>query len=303
MEPAPRGGGAVHPTWHSLSPVAFSAETPLDGAALDDADVAPVAYLHSSLLACGYNVADDDEVDAILFGPATSEAVATLQACCGLPDTGMVDAATWTALVTETLLASGTGRDDAVRHAAAMLAAPPPWAALTHGTVQSHFHAAPAPTTSSPASLWPSLRRDDGGAPVALLHALLMVHGYYTDDDEASYWTFGSGTDMALRTFQACAGLVDSGVTCGATWRALVSKMPELDSVDEDDTDVRQTVGAVRVWLDKSGGDSEQLLSAGLTTFHALLQAVVDGSRDLSGDGREGSVWLLGEQRWSTPHK
>jgi hypothetical protein len=96
---------------------AFTGDAPLG--VVDDADVAPIAFLHSSLLACGYNVADDDEVDAILFGDSTAEAVATLQACCNLPDTGIVDSATWAALVGETLIAGGDGnRDDAARHAA-----------------------------------------------------------------------------------------------------------------------------------------------------------------------------------------
>ena len=292
---------AVHPLWPKLA--AFTGDAAQ--AAADDADVAPVAFLHSSLTACGYNVADDDEIDAILFGPATAEAVATLQACCNLPDTGIVDDATWAALVAETLLAAGDStvtRADTVRHAAATLAAPPPWAALTHGAVPplrpAHHAAAPA---DAPPSLWPSLRRDDGGAPVALLHALLACHGYYTDDDEADYWTFGSGTDMALRTFQACNSVLDTGATCATTWRVLLTTLPELAAVDADDVEVKATVAAVAAW--RGGRDAEHLLSGGLPTFHALLQTVVDSSRDLSGEGRAGSVWLLGEQRWSTPHK
>jgi peptidoglycan hydrolase-like protein with peptidoglycan-binding domain len=292
----------VHPLWPKLT--AFTGDAPLG--VVDDAGVAPIAFLHSSLLACGYNVADDDEVDAILFGPSTAEALATLQACCNLPDTGIVDSATWAALVGETLIAAGDGnRDDAARHAAATLAAPPPWAALTHGAQPPlrPAHHAPAPVAATPpASIWPTLRRDDGGAPVALLHALLACHGYYTDDDETDYWTFGSGTDMALRTFQACCSIVDTGVTCAATWRVLVTTLPELGAVDDDDVEVKATVAAVQAW--RGDSDAEALLSQGLPSFHALLQGVVDGSRDLSGDGRAaGSVWLLGEQRWSIPHK
>ena len=108
---------------------------------------------------------------------------------------------------------------------------------------------------------WPPLRRDDGGRAVAALQALLEAAGYYCEEDEGIYWTFGLSTEAALRTFQACEGLNETGVADGATWRALAGE--------------------------------EGWAAGPADTF----DRVVDDDKDMGQDG----VWLLGEQRWERP--
>lgn len=116
---------------------------------------------------------------------------------------------------------------------------------------------------ASAAHRWPPLRRDDGGRAVAALQALLEAKGYYCEEDEEMYWTFGLSTEAALRTFQACEGLSETGVADGASWRALAG---------------------------------EEGWAAGPTVTFAN---VVDDDKDMSQDG----VWLLGEQRWERKEK
>jgi hypothetical protein len=50
----------------------------------------------------------------------------------------------------------------------------------------------------------------------------LGAHGYYCGDDEMRWWQFGSSTLDALKTFQACNGLPESGATDERTWLALL---------------------------------------------------------------------------------
>jgi hypothetical protein len=61
-------------------------------------DVYHVAKLQELLLSAGFGV-DDDELEEVFFGPNTSEALKTFQACAGLSETGCADEPTWAALV------------------------------------------------------------------------------------------------------------------------------------------------------------------------------------------------------------
>ena len=308
----------IHPLWPTL----FNGWAPAPGVgSIDDdalaAEIPPVAYLHACLDAASYNVAFDGEVDEVadfMFGPATAEAVATFQACHGLPDTGVVDGPTWHALLVARFNAEGmednetaADKDDIADAVTAALAAPPPWGSrVDGGGAATHTS---GPTTSAPLKCtWPALRRDDGGTDVALLQTLMSCHGYYCDEDESTYWTFGPTTEDALRTFQACAQLPDTGITCAVTWKALLSTLPRTEIVSSDEEqDLRViTTAAVKDLLAKPafGFDFDALLTAHPKDgFEALVGAVVDASKDLARDGEggsaDGAIWLLGEQRWA----
>jgi antiviral helicase SKI2 len=263
--PPPRHTVKVHPAWPLLS--------------RGSDEIQPMSFLHGRLLTCGYAL-EAEEAEDWFFGASTHEAVATLQACARppLPETGVMCAATWAAL------GLATGEWDA-------LAEPPPWQKPAgadsedesvelmelvaagggdsddddggnsggldnEGEEFATFHSQPVDETTT--HHWPPIRRDDGGGLVAALQALLERRGYYANDDETMYWTFGLSTEAALRTFQASEGLVDTGVVDGATWRALVG---------------------------------EQLWTSGPA---AVMEELVDPSRDMAQDG----VWLIGEGRW-----
>ena len=85
--------------------------------------------------------------------------------------------------------------------------------------------------------------------------------GYFCDEDETRWWMFGMTTQYALRTFQSCNGLHETGVADEATWIAL---MP-AGALPSDIENVQ------------SGGSDDDDLS----------------------ETSEGRVWLLGEQRWA----
>ena len=56
---------------------------------------------------------------------------------------------------------------------------------------------------------------------VAMLHRLLAAHGFCVSDEEEEDFLFEQSTEEALRTFQVCNGVEETGFVDGATWRAL----------------------------------------------------------------------------------
>jgi peptidoglycan hydrolase-like protein with peptidoglycan-binding domain len=115
-------------------------------------------------------------------------------------------------------------------------------------------------TSTAAPGVWPVLMEGDSGRLVHSLQVLLRRAGCHCDRDEAEWWMFGATTVTALRTFQACAGLPETGVANEALWRALA----EPGTAPADLQDVRS-----------GGSDDEDL--------------------EFTGEDR---VFLLGENRW-----
>lgn len=111
---------------------------------------------------------------------------------------------------------------------------------------------------------WPTVLEGEGGQVVHALHVLLCEAGFYPCDDEMQWWQFGDSTMAAIRTFQACNGLAETGTANERLWKLLAG--------DGADPSIVDTL--------KSGNTDDE---------------------DLSLENREGMVWLIGEQRWCRP--
>ena len=70
------------------------------------------------------------------------------------------------------------------------------------------------------------------------------------------YWYFGTTTSNALGTFQASNGIPDTGLTCAATWRALLGDA----RFAMDAKEALETVGDGEYPLDLSRQDRVFLL-------------------------------------------
>jgi hypothetical protein len=101
---------------------------------------------------------------------------------------------------------------------------------------------------------WPSLIDGDGGKAVHALHVLLDEAGFCAGGDDVRWWQYGDSTVNAVKTFQACSGIPESGATCVRTWQALMppgsvpSDIMNVQSGHSDDEDLSEP-GADRVWL------------------------------------------------------
>lgn len=102
---------------------------------------------------------------------------------------------------------------------------------------------------------WPVLMEGDGGREVHALHVVLTREGYYPGEDDIRWWTYGDTTVAAVKTFQACQGLPESGVVDVKMWCVLMggdavpSDIYNVKSGESDDDDLAQNWDGDRVWL------------------------------------------------------
>lgn len=130
---------------------------------------------------CGPYGADGD------FGSGTKKAVLAIQADAGLPTTGVIDAATWEAILTEDEPEQPTSEDK----------------------------------TENDVTGLPTVMLGDKGGAVEAAQALLNLRGYSVGSAGVD-GDFGASTLSAVKRFQAAKGLTSDGVVGGDTWAALV---------------------------------------------------------------------------------
>ncbi|EFJ50292.1 hypothetical protein VOLCADRAFT_103883 [Volvox carteri f. nagariensis] len=240
-----------------------------------DDDIYWLSRLHTCLEQRGFFPGDDD-MENWFFGEGTLAAVLSFQASERLPETGVVDRPTWTALlgveVAEELYARAAALSNsgvatattATAEPASSQPSPASSARISTTTTST------APAAAAPADLtkWPVLMDGDGGREVHAMQVALANSGFYCGEDDMRWWQFGDATLTALKYFQSCSSIPESGVCDERTWRALLGR--EASPAD-----------LYLVRLNKVNSDDE------------------DGGFDDDMDGiSQGRVWLLGEQRW-----
>ena len=82
--------------------------------------------------------------------------------------------------------------------------------------------------------------------------------GFCVAEDEGEFWFFGGSTVNALRTFQACEGLPESGVVDEASWLALCGEDAEGGACDIGIGDGEAGPGTSwDDWLDDQSSDDD----------------------------------------------
>lgn len=83
----------------------------------------------------------------------------------------------------------------------------------------------------------PVLRKGDSGINVKRMQHLITAHGFMNEANVSNYdGQFGSGTDSALRKFQAAAGGVVDGVCGPWTWGALMHTIDGISDIKNGDS-------------------------------------------------------------------
>lgn len=265
---------------------------------IGDDDIYWMNQLHVALFDAGFYPGDED-IDDFMFGESTQSAVLTFQACNGLPETGSVDMNTWKELLGDDLQHKESRdltddvnplTDKSKTTPETKGKEPKPFAELfsaevrevtsSNNTVQKETHIHDEKifpdghvevtderiTSSSQRSTWPVLLEGEGGQEVHALHVLLEQAGYWPGEDDVQWWQFGDSTMAAIKTFQACNGMAESGTCDERVWKALIGPDAAPDMIDSI----------------KSGKSDDE---------------------DLALDGRDNRVWLIGEQRWEDRSK
>lgn len=222
---------------------------------IGDDDIYWVSQLQEALCQKGFYCGDDDVSD-FYFGEGTLSALITFQTCQNLEETGMTDTTTWKNLLGNDLIPvigdvpsneelEGKGeekeKDD------------------TTNSVKSAEKMKEDSKKEERSRDFPVLAEFDGGRDVHHLQVMLEIAGYSCGKDDMVWWHYGDGTVAAMRTFQACNGLPESGVADKHSWQILAGNGKTMKDIAE------------RV-------QKEDIFE-----------------EDLSNSDR---VWLLGEQRW-----
>ena len=271
-----------------------------------DDDIYWMNQLHVALVDEGYFPGDED-IEDFFFGTQTQSALLTFQACCGLEETGCTDEATWKALLGDELkhkksrdltedmnpLTEKTEGPEGDSSSTSGASKSKPFAELfsaetyevqrsgdkketttyvhdekyfADGHVEVTDETVISSSSTTQRTTWPTVLEGEGGQVVHALHVLLSDAGFYPNDDELQWWQFGDSTVTAIKTFQACNGLAETGTVNERLWKMLAGDDAHPSMVD--------TL--------KSGKSDDE---------------------DLSLEGREGMVWLIGEQRWEDRRK
>ncbi|GLC56122.1 hypothetical protein PLESTB_001066700 [Pleodorina starrii] len=237
-----------------------------------DDDIFWLSKLHGALEERGFFPGDDD-MENWFFGETTLAAVLSFQASERLPETGVVDRPTWTALlgtqVAEELYgraaaaaAAASGVEPVKTDSSAPATSSSPSSSSSAPSPSAGRGAVPAPPPAGVDLLqWPVLMEGDGGREVHALQVALANNGFHCGEDDMRWWQFGDATLTALKYFQSCNSLPESGVCDERCWRALLGgeaapgdlwsvRLAALNSDDEDcfedDMEGRQTASRVR---------------------------------------------------------
>ena len=192
--------------------------------------------LHTKLEKLGY-YCTDEERDEWYFGESTQNAVLSFQSANGLPENGSVTEKEWEILLKDEtdFVWQEVNEDDVVVDVEASTSD-------EKADVTPSLPEEPPvlPETSSAADAlemvdtneFPMLREGDGGRHVRLLQLALDKKGFCVSSDEMEFWFFGDTTMAALKTFQACNQLPESGIVDMDVWAKLCVGDEEVCSIE-----------------------------------------------------------------------
>lgn len=256
-----------------------------------DDDIYWVSKLQQALEKKGFYCGEQDCED-YFFAEGTSNALLSFQACEGLTETGTADKETWIALLGEEARDFYSERNVTDEQGAVVTEVTGDTSEIANVDGTEDFSETDSrdengagkvnqteelqteestpinpvlkvdPTLPKSQGGWPVLQESDGGKEVHALHVCLEKNGFHCGDDDMNWWFFGDDTIAALKTFQACNGLPESGSCNEKTWLTLLGENAKPDDLQE------------------MVGDSSY-----------------DEDRAAQGPNT-GGVWLLGEQRW-----
>jgi len=213
-------------------------------------DIKLMDLLHSKLESFGFYCADDER-DDWYFGDSTQNAVMSFQASHGLTENGSVTHKEWAILLRDEIdfvWDAGEAGDVIATEAAEVTEMPAlpnvEGSAKVGKTKQvadpkqnasknsSSGAGAKASAEELDAEALPMLREGDGGRHVRLLQLALDKQGFCVSEDEMEFWFFGDTTVTALKTFQACRNMPESGIVDEEVWGMLCGEGDELCTID-----------------------------------------------------------------------
>ncbi|XP_019428371.1 PREDICTED: uncharacterized protein LOC109336304 isoform X1 [Lupinus angustifolius] len=140
-----------------------------------------------------------------------------------------------------------------------------------------------------------TLRKGSEGEQVQELQEALLKLGFYSGEDEMEYFSFDSGTDRAVKTWQAAVGVPEDGIMTHELLERLYLEIATNDA--GNGTDNKKSAPVLLKEVENGAA------IASVTEISEGQQKVVvkdDSGVQVSSHGR---VFLLGENRWEEPSR
>ncbi|XP_065028816.1 protein disulfide isomerase pTAC5, chloroplastic-like [Musa acuminata AAA Group] len=128
-----------------------------------------------------------------------------------------------------------------------------------------------------------TLRKGSEGEDVRTLQEALQSLGFYSGEEDMEFSSFSSGTERAVKTWQASLGALEDGIMTTELLETLFREQGKGGTALKDDAN-----GA---------------MSTSITEMTEIQQKVVRENGDAQFDVSQHRVFLLGENRWEEPSR
>ncbi|CAN6479536.1 unnamed protein product [Victoria cruziana] len=144
-----------------------------------------------------------------------------------------------------------------------------------------------------------SLRKGLEGEDVGAMQKALQKLGFYSGEEDIEFSTFSSGTESAVKTWQASVGLPEDGVMTLELLEKLYGEVPPKANANEDDvgTSTEPVAGKDGV------NGSIRASSTSATEVSEIKQMPLNDNVLMETETLEHKVYLLGENRWEEPSR
>ncbi|KAH9649971.1 protein disulfide isomerase pTAC5 [Citrus sinensis] len=130
-----------------------------------------------------------------------------------------------------------------------------------------------------------------------LLQEELLKLGFFSGEEDMEYSSFSTGTERAVKTWQAAMGVTEDGIMTSELLESLYME----HRVEDNDTNMNaDQKGIIQTIPPKEGTNGAPIAS--ITEISEIKQTVVkEGATEV--DLSERRVFLLGENRWEEPSR
>ncbi|KAL9408696.1 hypothetical protein AB3S75_047140 [Citrus x aurantiifolia] len=142
-----------------------------------------------------------------------------------------------------------------------------------------------------------ALRVGSEGEDVKAMQEELLKLGFFSGEEDMEYSSFSTGTERAVKTWQAAKGVTEDGIMTSE----LLERLYMEHRVEDSDTNMNaDQKGIIQTIPPKEGPNGAPIAS--ITEISEIKQTVVkEGATEV--DLSERRVFLLGENRWEEPSR
>ncbi|KAK3187835.1 hypothetical protein Dsin_027396 [Dipteronia sinensis] len=142
-----------------------------------------------------------------------------------------------------------------------------------------------------------TLRTGSEGVEVQAMQEALLNLGFYSGEEDMEFSSFSSGTERAVKTWQAAIGAREDGIMTAELLERLYMKQQSEDGGTNLSSDQDATTTAV------PQGGMNGAAAASVTETSEMLQRVIKEEGVTEVEVSQHRVFLLGENRWEDPSR